>query len=233
MKSKPTLRRVLKRAEADAMELLIHRWASEGAIAELSPAAGPARDPLENLISAASELIESLGVPVPQSRAECAAAIEQRRLPVANGFKLVSINALEYDALLTPRLMRDPVLAALFAYSMFLSAQSAKEQGRPEVALDFVASGSIPLARACSIAESTEAEALRAKGGRAKHARSGGKVEAKEKAKELWRERLAGQHPKLRTNEQFALEVCRRWPVLTSVETVKKWCTAWHKEERP
>lgn len=67
------------------------------------------------------------------------------------------------------------------------------------------------------------------KGGRNRHANSPVQG-AKTKAKVLWEEREAGKHPGLRTEDQFAIEACRRWPELTSIGTVKKWSTAWRKE---
>lgn len=55
---------------------------------------------------------------------------------------------------------------------------------------------------------------------------------AKAEAKKLWKERHDGKHPKLRTNEQFATECMRRWPVLTSTKVILGWCTEWGKEVR-
>jgi len=55
---------------------------------------------------------------------------------------------------------------------------------------------------------------------------------AKAEAFELWQTRRAGQHKRLRTNEQFATETMRRWPVLTSSKVICGWCTAWEKEAR-
>ena len=55
---------------------------------------------------------------------------------------------------------------------------------------------------------------------------------AKTEAQGLWHERHAGKHPKLRTNEQFATEVLRRWPVLISSKVICGWCTNWNKEAK-
>ena len=57
-----------------------------------------------------------------------------------------------------------------------------------------------------------------------------GKQAAKAGALALWKERQAGQHPRLRTVEQFAVEVCRRWPVIATVDTPRKWAAAWKRE---
>lgn len=59
-----------------------------------------------------------------------------------------------------------------------------------------------------------------------------GKQAAKAGAKELWKDWKAGQHPNLRTTEHFAGEVMRRWPVLKSAETIRKWSAEWEKERR-
>ena len=56
------------------------------------------------------------------------------------------------------------------------------------------------------------------------------KKEAKAEAKKLWQERREGKHPSLRTNDQFSIEVLRRWPVITSLGSVKNWCTEWNRE---
>lgn len=55
------------------------------------------------------------------------------------------------------------------------------------------------------------------------------KTAAKADAFKLWKERREGKHPTLRTNEQFAMECMRRWPVLESNKTIVGWCTAWNK----
>jgi hypothetical protein len=52
---------------------------------------------------------------------------------------------------------------------------------------------------------------------------------AKTEAFKLWTERRAGKHPRLRTNEQFAIECMRRWPALRSAAVITGWCTAWTK----
>lgn len=67
-------------------------------------------------------------------------------------------------------------------------------------------------------------------GGKARHANDP-KAGAKAAALTLWKERRAGQHPKLRTNEQFAMECMRRWPELTSVAVITRWCTEWNRKE--
>lgn len=74
-------------------------------------------------------------------------------------------------------------------------------------------------------------KAQSAKGARAKHEKDPKQV-AKAGAFELWKERHAGQHPKLRTVEQFAMEVMRRWPVLTSSKVITQWSAAWTKSAR-
>jgi hypothetical protein len=55
---------------------------------------------------------------------------------------------------------------------------------------------------------------------------------AKAEAQKLWQERHAGKHPKLGTNEKFATECMRRWPVLKSAKVILGWCTDWNKEAK-
>jgi hypothetical protein len=55
------------------------------------------------------------------------------------------------------------------------------------------------------------------------------KQAAKKEATKLWQERYDGKHPKLGTNEQFATECMRRWPVLKSAKVILGWCTKWTK----
>lgn len=71
----------------------------------------------------------------------------------------------------------------------------------------------------------------RAAGGNIKQARDPKQV-AKVEARKLWNERHAGKHPTLRTNQQFAMECMRRWPVLTSAAVIAGWCTAWNKASK-
>lgn len=55
---------------------------------------------------------------------------------------------------------------------------------------------------------------------------------AKVGALQLWLERHEGKHPRLRTVEQYAIEVMRRWPVLTSVKVICGWSAAWSRDVR-
>lgn len=68
-------------------------------------------------------------------------------------------------------------------------------------------------------------------GGKEKQRRSP-KARAKAGAFELWKERYAGKHPKLRTVEQYATEVMSRWPVLTSAKVICGWSAKWSKEAK-
>lgn len=71
----------------------------------------------------------------------------------------------------------------------------------------------------------------RSMGGK-RRAANDSRTSAKADAFELWKERRAGKHPKLRTNEQFAMECMRRWPALTSIKVICGWCTIWTKEAK-
>lgn len=55
------------------------------------------------------------------------------------------------------------------------------------------------------------------------------KQEAKREALRLWLERHEGKCPKLRTVEQFATEVMRRWPILKSSTVICGWSAKWSK----
>ena len=74
-----------------------------------------------------------------------------------------------------------------------------------------------------------------AKGGSgkiAKNPEAAAKAAAKAAALELWKERHAGKHPKLGTVEQYATEVMRRWPLLTSAKVICGWSAKWTKQVR-
>ena len=53
---------------------------------------------------------------------------------------------------------------------------------------------------------------------------------AKAEALKLWIERNEGKHPNLRTVEQYAIEVARRWPVLTSIKVICTWSAKLSKD---
>lgn len=58
------------------------------------------------------------------------------------------------------------------------------------------------------------------------------KQTAKNEAHIFWIEWQAARHPKLRTVEQFAGKVMRRWPVLQSTKVICGWSAEWSKETR-
>lgn len=55
------------------------------------------------------------------------------------------------------------------------------------------------------------------------------KQKAKAEAKELWNEWKAGKHPNIRRVEDFATEVRRLWPELTSAKVIEGWSAKWSK----
>ena len=63
-----------------------------------------------------------------------------------------------------------------------------------------------------------------------KNANARAKRVAKAGALELWIERNNGKHRRLRTVEQFATEVMRRWPILTSAKVICGWSAEWSKQ---
>jgi hypothetical protein len=75
----------------------------------------------------------------------------------------------------------------------------------------------------------TESRRKGARGKLEKNAEAAAKSAAKKSALVLWQERRHGQHPKLRTVEQFAIEVMRRWPILTSPKVICGWSSNWTK----
>lgn len=112
----------------------------------------------------------------------------------------------------------------------------ADEDGDTSAAWTYVADGlslvgavrSVPLVRE----ESIHVQKRNGFAGAAAKLANDPKQRAKTKAKKLWQERRAGKHPKLRTQEQFAAEVMRRWPELTSSRVICGWCTQWNKEAK-
>lgn len=80
-------------------------------------------------------------------------------------------------------------------------------------------------------AKAFAAQAARKKGAANKLAKDP-KQAAKAGALELWKERNAGKHPKLRRVQDFATEVMRRWPALTNAKTIEGWSAQWTKEVR-
>jgi hypothetical protein len=69
----------------------------------------------------------------------------------------------------------------------------------------------------------------RSEGGKSK---SKDKQAAKAGAQALWLERHAGKHSDLRTVDQFATEVMKRWPVLTSHKNICDWSADWTKQAK-
>lgn len=62
-------------------------------------------------------------------------------------------------------------------------------------------------------------------------ARQPGKKAAKARVKAFWLERRRGMHPRLQTNNDFAIECLRRGEEF-KFKTILGWCTQWEKEQR-
>lgn len=73
-----------------------------------------------------------------------------------------------------------------------------------------------------------QVRAARLKGARVK-LETDPKQAAKVDALALWKEWKNAKHPRLRTTEQFAIEVMRRWPVLESAKVICGWSARWNK----
>lgn len=76
-----------------------------------------------------------------------------------------------------------------------------------------------------------EQRAYRSLGGQTKRDNSV-KTHAKVEAKLFWNDWKAAKHPKIRTTEQFAQEVMKKWPCLTSAQVICKWSAQWTKESK-
>lgn len=58
------------------------------------------------------------------------------------------------------------------------------------------------------------------------------KADAKAGALELWKEWQHAKHPNLRRVQDFATEVMRRWPILTSAKVIEGWSAKWTKQAK-
>jgi hypothetical protein len=187
-------------------------------------------DPLAHLIEETEKLIRSLGIRVPASGQECREIIIDRFFD-GKPPDSPSMDAVKRMAVQFPQMVSDPVVASVQAYELLMAAKAARDDGEPGIAVRLLADGAWFLARGCTNAATAAAESVREKGAAARHAADPVQV-AKCAAYEFWNERETGNHPRLRTEEQFAMEALRRWPVLTSAETVKKWSAQWRREKK-
>lgn len=189
-----------------------------------------AEDSVQVLIREAEDLIRTLGLPLPQNAAESREAALRRTFPNgapgSSGMGVLKALAVEF-----PRVAADPVICALNAYASLLTAKKRREAGDLGAALYSLADGAWFLAKACSASVAASNSHAREKGARSRHSNDP-KQEAKLLARNLWEEREQGLHAGLRTDEQFAMEVMRRWPVLGSGATIVKWSSAWRREGR-
>lgn len=64
----------------------------------------------------------------------------------------------------------------------------------------------------------------------ARHARETPITQAKDDAHRLFADWHVGKLPKLRTNELFAMECVRRWPILKQSTLTRKWIPKWRAE---
>lgn len=178
---------------------------------------------LVNLIEATTRILEDPGWQAPgtedlQDRLDERAALGRLDLNSPEGFKALCTYALD--------LHHDARKTAHHAYKMFASAQFVYEK-KPGLAIECLCLGAISLARAVALLGQKE----KVKGGDNKSTKDLKQI-AKIQALALWKERHGGLHPKLRTNEQFATEVMRRWPILHSSKVICGWCTDWTKEAK-
>lgn len=118
----------------------------------------------------------------------------------------------------------DDLHTVLFsALSSLVSAKRTRDAGDASFALKLVAAAVPFLMRSVSLSYSAE----RKNGGDLKPK---AKAAAIDESRKLWLERENGRHSKLRTEDQFAMEVARRWPIIASISAIKKRSTEWRKE---
>lgn len=121
----------------------------------------------------------------------------------------------------------DPDFMAYLAFGNLTEAQRLRKVN-PADALESLAYGALFLTRVLGLLHQQQR-----KNGAARRLNNDPVQGAKAQAHELWRERYDGKHPKLRTNEQFAMECMRRWPdELKSLKVILGWCANWNKQEK-
>ena len=117
-----------------------------------------------------------------------------------------------------------PLILGLIVYYRLLFARRIRKT-EPGMAINLVAHCGLMLARMVVLLDSE-----RKRRGAINKMKRDPVQAAKARSFELWQERRAGRHPKLRTNEQFATECTRRWPDdLKSAKVILGWCTEWNK----
>jgi len=205
------------------------------------PTGPQSRDGLELMIVSVQEMFEQEKWPLPSfdvtptdedgadttSRA-CAAirsSAEKMRSGSMSREQFVLGTAQIIDNILA--ISNSALIVAFHLYYVLLTARQLRKTN-PDEAVNLVAHCGIWLARLVVLLDS----ARRRQGAASKMSRDPVQA-AKADAKKLWLERRAGKHPDLRRNWQFAAECVRRWPALTSPDTIKGWCTKWEKEAHP
>ena len=131
-------------------------------------------------------------------------------------------------------------LAESFALAALLAIERKKTQNTMRRGLDLHAGNkqeleaalraqrAVALEYAREVLDNRQARRLGAK----RRLENDPKQMAKAGALQLWLERHEGRHPRLRTVEQYAIEVMRRWPVLTSSKVITGWSAQWSKDVR-
>jgi hypothetical protein len=236
-RARPALRRHLEEL-LPAMSL--KKWQSVGAKEEQ-------RDTLAELIEIVGDFLASNGYRVPSNSSLERSPIEQKLWNDIDGLitpdfrerlrsgawrevppRDVPASLVEQVVRHMDIISRDPEALLSRAYCALLYASEQRAQNRLATAFEHLAMGAAFLARGivCQHAAGPSA------GGDAKARNNPAKAESITASKILWQEREDGKHPKLRTEEQFALEVMRRWPLLSSISATKGRSTKWREEAR-
>lgn len=137
-------------------------------------------------------------------------------------------NFMPSQATLSAKLKQHPIHPEVWAaFCSFLDAFKSYVHALGEVVKEADSDRERATQLAVSLPNATRSAIASAKAA-ARH-KGSQKAAAKAGALELWKERNAGKHPKLRTVEQFATEAMRRWPVLTSAKVICGWSAQWAK----
>jgi hypothetical protein len=237
---KNSLTKVFSQREMDEHERKMIRsyrgLANEVGDAWRNPAADAEKDSdnLKTLISDTELLLVEFGYEVPQSGEDKSDA-EKRYMAHVRGMLKRNPEIEHWSpeelanftcAMVTAT--QDPQSRLYGAYKSFKAAEAMYTNGDLAEAVKVVASGAMMLVQGVTAVYSMQRRA----GGLKKTAENEtakAKARAIRESQLLWLEREDGKHPKLRTEDQFAMEVARRWPIISSISAIKKRSAEWRR----
>jgi hypothetical protein len=193
------------------------------------------RDALDDLIADTRGLIVSAGFTIPRSPADrskaeaefCAFAASES----PKNFQAWTVERVANVLARQIAMNQDPQTLLYWAYGHFMAAAQARHARDHKSAVVYMAMGATNLVQA----NTNLYAAQRRSGGvnkQTQNATAMQKAKAIQESREMWAEREAGKHPKLRTEDQFAMEVARRWPAIASISSIKKRSAEWRKEKK-